>query len=96
MITSFTPPDVPTRPAVSVHAEPRMCQWCGRHQAETYDLDGAWCCELHRDADHASQPRPLWRTVPAGPIHDGFGGCVWCAQPLGSPDCPHPMFGVTR
>ena len=91
MNTPDTPLGVLIRATTSVHTQPRMCQWCGRHEATLFDLDGAWCCELHRDADRSGQTRPEWRPVPAGAIHDGYGCCVWCANQLGSPDCPHPL-----
>jgi hypothetical protein len=87
MPVSATPLDTHTESALSVHAEERTCQWCGKHRAEIHNLDGAWCCELHREADRNGQPRPVWRPVPANAIHDGYGCCVWCAEKLGSPDC---------
>lgn len=83
MPTPGTRTDVATESDISVHATPRMCQWCGRHEAEI----GAWCCTLHQEADLGGQPKPVWRPVPAGAIHDGYGCCVWCAELLGSPDC---------
>lgn len=55
--------------------DPRYCQWCGSHEACIHDLDGAWCCELHRDADRAGQKRPA-------PYMPGSGGdgCAHCGQ----------------
>lgn len=72
----------------SVTVNPSPCKWCRKYDAEP---GSAYCCELHQEADHAGTPNPIWRDVPTNAIHDGYGGCVWCGQPLASPDCPHPI-----
>jgi len=87
MPTPATTLDPAIATTVSVHANPHLCQWCRKYPA----TPTGYCCELHQEAHQAGAPHPVWREVPANAIHDGYGGCVWCGQPLASPDCPHPI-----
>lgn len=88
----------------------RYCQWCGSHEACIHDLDGAWCCELHRDADRAGQKPPAPYTAGSGGdgcVHCGqmpndcTGGCVEAARAFAHLDSPRiaraiVFGGVTR